>query len=594
MVKNIKQIINSVQDIAYVKKHSQLQDDLNVIAGSMDNDFYRVVVLGEFKRGKSTFVNALLGRSILPTDVLPETAVITNLLYSEEPRLQVVYKNRTVENRDLTMDAMNAFSARADKNFVQSIDYIKVGYPLELLQDKVCLVDTPGVADLDDSRSDITYAYLPMANAVIFVLDANRPLTKTEKEFIEQHILPLGISDILFIVNKYDFVDEEEDEDFLDDLKRRIEQAFSVHEENARLKHFTMLPLSALIAVKGQENNNDNLIRESGILEVREALHGMLENSVIEQRKVVYYKRLLANALQRIHNSIEQDERLTASSLEELMAYNQKLQAIINQKEEAQAKIATYVAQSEESFKLMLKKSLSAFENKLMDHSEELINDYMNSDFKVFVENKLPKHIKKQVDAWVAAYVPNLKVLVNNLEKKVIEGLSRSFNEQMKSHRYGAGEFPQLAVLVELEADDLSNVKYKVGAGAAAGAVVLMTLSGGGLLPLLSMFGVPFLNDKILQEKLKEAKAKVIPSVKTEITKMMAALEEDLGQHISRQCKEVQVSAEEVYGETLLKLKRNIDEQIEGKKGTQLAMQHSMELLNSDKKLVALYLNMLA
>lgn len=593
MVKNIKQIISSVQDIAYVKKHSQFQDDLNVISGSMDNDFYRVVVLGEFKRGKSTFVNALLGQSILPTDVLPETAVITNLLYSEEPRLQVVYKNRTVENRDLSMEAMNEFSARADKDYVQSIDYIKVGYPLDLLQDKICLVDTPGVADLDDSRSDITYAYLPVANAVIFVLDANRPLTKTEKEFIEQHILPLGISDILFIVNKYDFVDEEEDEDFLDDLKRRIEQAFSVHEENARLKQFTILPLSALMAVKGNESNNENLIRESGILQVREALQGMLENSVIEQRKAVYYKRLLANALQRIHNSIEQDKRLTASSLEELAAYDQKLQAIMDQKEEAKEKIATYVSESEESFKLMLKKSLSLFEGRLMEHSEELINDYMSSDFKVFVENKLPKHIKKQVDAWVASYVPSLKVLVNNLEKKVIEGLSRSFNEQMKSQRYGTGEFQQLGVPIELEADDLSTLKYKVGAGAATGAVLLMTLSGGGLLPLLSMFGVPLLNDKILQEKLKEAKAKVIPAVRTEISKMIGALEEDLGQHISRQCKGVQVSAEEVYAATLLKLKRNIDEQMEGKKGIQLAMQHSMELLDSDKKLIVLYLGML-
>ncbi|MBS4912852.1 MAG: dynamin family protein [Veillonella sp.] len=594
MIKDIKKIIQSVQEVGYVRKHANFVEDLDVLSGSMDNDFYRVVVLGEFKRGKSTFVNALLGQSILPTDVLPETAVITNLLYADEPRLQVVYKNRTVENRDLSMEAMNEFSARADKDYVQSIDYIKVGYPLGLLKPKICLVDTPGVADLDDSRSDITYAYLPMANAVIFVLDANTPLTKTEKDFIEQHILPLGISDILFIVNKYDFVDEEEDEDFLDDLRRRIEQAFSVNEDNAKLKKFTILPLSALMAVKGQEGNNDRLVQESGILQVREALQSMLETSVVEKRKEIYYKRLLANTLQQVHRSIEKDEQLTQGSLEELEAFNSKLQQLINQKEESQKKIAAYVAQSEESFKHMLRKSLSLFESKLMEQSEDLINDYTNSDFKVFVETKLPKYLKKQVDAWVANYVPNLKVLVNNLEKKVLEGLSRSFNEQIRSNRYATGEFQQIGLQIELEADDLSKLKYKIGAGAATGAVLLMTLTGGGLLPLLSMFGVPFLNDKIMQEKLKEAKAKVIPAVKTEITKMIAALEEDLGNHIARQCKAVQISTEDVYADALLKLKRAIDEQIEGKKGKQSAMQQSMDLLDADKKLITSYMEMLA
>ena len=102
---------------------------------------------------------------------------------------------------------------------MEKVSYIKIGYPCEKLKDRVVLVDTPGVSDLNEQRSEVTYRFLSKANAVLFVLDANSPLKKTEKEFIEEKLLPLGINNILFILNKYDAVDEEEEEDFLPTVK---------------------------------------------------------------------------------------------------------------------------------------------------------------------------------------------------------------------------------------------------------------------------------------------------------------------------------------------------------------------------------------
>ena len=57
----------------------------------LEKENFTVVVLGEFSRGKSTFINALLGKSLLPMDVLPETAVLSALLYGDEPEVIIIY-----------------------------------------------------------------------------------------------------------------------------------------------------------------------------------------------------------------------------------------------------------------------------------------------------------------------------------------------------------------------------------------------------------------------------------------------------------------------------------------------------------------------
>ena len=99
-----------------------------------------------------------------------------------------------------------------------------MGYPLPFLANNITLVDTPGVADLDETRCDVTYKILPEANAVIFLLDANTPLTQSERDFLVDRLLPQGVDNILFLLNKYDLLMKEEDEAF-----RRCRGSFEVY-----------------------------------------------------------------------------------------------------------------------------------------------------------------------------------------------------------------------------------------------------------------------------------------------------------------------------------------------------------------------------
>ena len=125
----VKTLLNqdfvTMDDAAY-KSLKELQQDI-------DNDFFTVVVLGEFKRGKSTFINALLGNDLLPTDILPETAAINALIYNDKPEIEVVMQNGRVEHGVAERSFLERYSAKNQDDEVNAVKYIKIGYPFQLL-----------------------------------------------------------------------------------------------------------------------------------------------------------------------------------------------------------------------------------------------------------------------------------------------------------------------------------------------------------------------------------------------------------------------------------------------------------------------------
>ena len=180
-----EELLRGLSELAaksYIKSHTKIYIGLQELHNDIQRDFYTIVVLGEFKRGKSTLVNALLGTKLLPMDVLPETATINAIMYNEEPKLTVVHRDGTAKNGEVSYDFLKQYSAREEGSEAENVRYIKIGYPCELLKNRIVMVDTPGVSDLNEQRSEVTYQFVPKANAVLFVLDANAPLKKTEKE----------------------------------------------------------------------------------------------------------------------------------------------------------------------------------------------------------------------------------------------------------------------------------------------------------------------------------------------------------------------------------------------------------------------------
>ena len=196
----------------------------------LNDERFNLVVVGEFSRGKSTFVNALLGRRMLPVSKSPTTAVISKIIYGETSEYIVHYKSG--ESKTISESEFNDIKAQSEgdvlsldglkdklKSLVKhqekldDIDFVEIRYPLPLCRNNVEVVDTPGTNDLNAGRVDITYNYLKKADAAILVLMATQALTKSEMEFLREQIIGNQVTDIFIVINGKDQCKTEDEQE---------------------------------------------------------------------------------------------------------------------------------------------------------------------------------------------------------------------------------------------------------------------------------------------------------------------------------------------------------------------------------------------
>ena len=175
----------------------------------LEEERFTLVVVGEFNHGKSTFVNALLGSPVLPTGITPTTATINRVVWGETPSAQAVTRQgKTIKLTPKELeDWVTVEGGRAEE-----VAYVEVGYPAEMLKGNIVLVDTPGVNDLNEQRADVTYGYVPRADAVLFLLDAGQALKDSEREFLSSHVLEGTRDRLIFILGKIDLLAPKERE----------------------------------------------------------------------------------------------------------------------------------------------------------------------------------------------------------------------------------------------------------------------------------------------------------------------------------------------------------------------------------------------
>jgi GTP-binding protein EngB required for normal cell division len=201
------------------------------VVQKLREDRFHLVVVGEFNHGKTTFVNALLGRPVLPVGVTPTTALIHHVGWAAEPRAALVRADGSRE--DIAVEALGRYVVGAagaldgdgaEKALEHAIQYLEVGWPAELLRERIVLVDTPGVNDLCLQRADVTYRYIPQADAVLFVIDAGQPLKESERLFLRDKLIGQSRDNIIFVVCKADIWSAEERREALAYIRKELDK----------------------------------------------------------------------------------------------------------------------------------------------------------------------------------------------------------------------------------------------------------------------------------------------------------------------------------------------------------------------------------
>ena len=169
---------------------------------------FSLVVLGDFKRGKSTIINAILGKSIAPVNVAPETFTINSISYGETPKAEAVLKNGqriSLTPDDLVREKLEKLM----RAFPDTLEYIDIKDNVELLKE-IRIVDTPGLSDLDCLDKQVQ-DYLVNADSVIYIASALSPFSESEQFFLASHIRPLSFSKLYILVNMIDAMNSQQD-----------------------------------------------------------------------------------------------------------------------------------------------------------------------------------------------------------------------------------------------------------------------------------------------------------------------------------------------------------------------------------------------
>jgi GTP-binding protein EngB required for normal cell division/chaperonin cofactor prefoldin len=259
---------------------------LKALKGKLESEHFHIVVMGQFKRGKTTFINSLLGVELLPSSVVPLTSINTILRYGGELKADVHYLDGKSEEIDIA-DLPRFVTERQNPENQLGVKRVEVFYPSPYLKDGVCLVDTPGTGSTYLHNDETAYSFIEHADAVIFMISSDPPVSRSELEFL--HRIRGDVRKVFFVQNKVDYLEPGEREESLAFNRQAISGALDI---DAVIIH----PLSAKMALAATINGDASLMERSGLpgfvsgLEdflMREKGGVLLETSIKNLRKAI-------------------------------------------------------------------------------------------------------------------------------------------------------------------------------------------------------------------------------------------------------------------------------------------------------------------
>lgn len=240
---------------------------------SLEANSYEVLVVGEAKRGKSTFVNALIGRELLPTDDRVATSQVFRVSRGAQEAFRLRFEDGSAQEISAADLPRYGSQVLADiegtPRLDQLIRWIEVDAPIQYLPKGINLLDTPGLGSLYAAHAQVTQRFVPLADAVVFVLDSHSPIIAPELELLEA-ILE-ATSNVLFIQTKIDQRLEEQWQEILDRNETILGERFA-----DRLRETTIWPISSTAVLKAAQTGDPDYLAVSGHPELAAALETFL------------------------------------------------------------------------------------------------------------------------------------------------------------------------------------------------------------------------------------------------------------------------------------------------------------------------------
>jgi predicted GTPase len=186
---------------------SRIADEAQDLANRISEGRFYVACIGQFKRGKSTLINALIGDPVLPVGFIPVTAVPTVVRFGDQRRARIQVRDGSWQ--DVSVSDLNQYVAEEfNPENTKGVRGVEAFVPSALLADGMCFVDTPGLGSVFTGNTAATQAFIPHIDAALVVIGADPPLAGEELTLVE--VVAQHVENLVFVLNKADRTTPEE------------------------------------------------------------------------------------------------------------------------------------------------------------------------------------------------------------------------------------------------------------------------------------------------------------------------------------------------------------------------------------------------
>lgn len=439
----------------------------------LENDNFKVLVIGEFKNGKSTFINSLMGEKILPAYSTPCTAVINEVVYGKDKRAVLFFKNPLPEeiSSDITPSAKQHIKkyegqeippielevndlvdyvaipdpTKDQADSIKELPYSKVvlEYPIEICHDGIEIIDSPGLNE-NGTRTKVTEEYLNRADAILFVFRCPKIAGNTEMNYITDQIHARGHKDIFFVCNAINQIPEDEKDRLIRFGNKKLAPLTTLGENG-------IFYVDALGALKAKQAKDTASLLQTGIPEFENALSEYLCNNKGKAKlmQIIIPCNSFVEALESQHiksyiASLDQDVAVLEKKIKDAMPNLQDAEqrkdniiGTINKKiQELEKNISSLM---DEQYGVIIGKIPSFVEN--MDLENHMtVNPFKQKKKKEALEaevlSNLEQFVQKEMGTWIKT---ELKETIEDAVDKLQQDIGKNINifyKKLDAFRY--------------------------------------------------------------------------------------------------------------------------------------------------------------
>ncbi len=460
--KKLEAVVGELKGMEVVRQDSFFFDALNNIEAATAKKAFKIAVVGEFSTGKSTFINAVIGKDLLSHATQEVTATITNIhnVGRRDRRYRtcdVTFYDGTVTHLGDDRELVQYTTTQSHQhNVVQDIRYVDYYTDFMAEDTDVVIVDTPGLNGMADGHRELTLEEVKQANYCIYLFGI-RGMADTDKTIIRQ--LSSYQNKFIFVLNFVDQLKGSEGEsvqEILDGIRDFLDEDVFSGQKDKEYEIFGVSSLKALAGKDGgiqrlyqndtrdiREDERKLLYRESGFQRFESYLSKAINSSTIEKLRLEQMKYLLEHFLEDVWKYLTQSQeqmeflRSEAGKAEGVEKLKRKLEYLEETSDKNKEKVVNYAVSEcrniRQEFSQYLKESLEKMKR---ENLEGLQRFKRYEDLEMFVKNgELNGKIKAQSDAIYDYVEKNIGICLNG----VLNNILMRIQEYMKDTRMSKG-----------------------------------------------------------------------------------------------------------------------------------------------------------